>query len=970
MSLTGSKGSREDDNYEHDEQSAIEEHTGLAAPANHGISPPFHDLITNFINPLSKVTMAGGSRFSNVRIKIRRGEIIRSFIKSWRSTVGPNVYPFFRLLLPNIDRERLSYGLKETALARLLIKAIGISPNADDAKALLNFRLPGAGLKSTGDFAERCYEIIQKRESLSDFGQLSIDEVNIKLDELSQHPDSEQQLAILTYFSKRMNAEEMKWLVRIILRQLHIGLSEKSLFGFYHPDANALFNVSSSLKRVCWELCDPSVFLNQEENQISLMSCFRPQLAEYPRYSSEQISKKMNGHFFIEEKLDGERMQMHYSNYGKRLAFFSRKATEYTYLYGCATGAANGSLSRYIQGAIDSNVESCILDGEMISWDSLEERIEPFGYLKTAARADQEGGISTSYPLYRVFDVVYLNGKSIVSARLEDRRSILEEIIHPVSTHFELHPFELSTMSERIDIRLRQVIAESSEGLVIKNPDSPYVVNQRLDSWIKVKPEYMEEFGESLDVLVIGGYYGQGKRRNQISSFLCGLRTSELAFDGTPKFWSFCRVGGGFTSSEYATIRHLTDGHWQRFDRTRPLNAYFDLAGLKHDKEAPDMCINPKYSVVLEIKAASVVPASEQYRAGVTLRFPRFRRIRMDRDFMSSLSVDELTTLAEKVARESQERLFERESRRQDRRRARTKIDILDDHTPIKRRKVSESKLETKLFQGHSFILLLDRRRRIPLELEIISNGGTIVYKDAPSTSVFHYIAESNLVKVVSLKRRPDIYLVKPDWIHDCLFNRHIVPFEPRHLFYASDSIKNRAKRWVDRYGDSYVCEMQNCQELQHILQKMSTTSKINRSKIFDTLHDLELCTPSTSTMAKSFLFSGLTMYFQSPKSCYFSSLSFRIVQAKNYAKFANALIADSLDDPQISHIVVDTEVISQRNLKALCTEIASGISTKSRIKTPRIVRLDWIFKCWNASWKLIEDGELFPFSTQSSVMS
>ncbi len=67
-------------------------------------------------------------------------------------------------------------------------------------------------------------------------------------------------------------------------------------------------------------------------------------------------------------------------------------------------------------------------------------------------------------------------------------------------------------------------MAEASEGLVLKNPRSIYRLNSRNDDWMKVKPEYMTGFGESLDCIIIGGYYGSGHRGGRLSSFLCGLR--------------------------------------------------------------------------------------------------------------------------------------------------------------------------------------------------------------------------------------------------------------------------------------------------------------------------------------------------------------------------------------------------------------------------------------------------------------
>ncbi len=100
-------------------------------------------------------------------------------------------------------------------------------------------------------------------------------------------------------------------------------------------------------------------------------------------------------------------------------------------------------------------------------------------------------------------------------------------MLKDVHRRFELHHFEKATNVSAIDPALRAIVAESSEGLVLKNPLSPYRLSQRDNVWMKVKPEYMDEFGENLDCVVIGGYWGSGRRGGTLSSYLCGLRVDQ-----------------------------------------------------------------------------------------------------------------------------------------------------------------------------------------------------------------------------------------------------------------------------------------------------------------------------------------------------------------------------------------------------------------------------------------------------------
>jgi DNA ligase-4 len=275
--------------------------------------------------------------------------------------------------------------------------------------------------------------------------------------------------------------------------------------------------------------------LDDDEQGIALMSCFQPQLAQFQQKSFQVMVEKMgciekDNEFWIEEKLDGERMQMHMIEDdsvpgGKRFAFWSRKATDYTYLYGSSFEDENSALMRHIKDAFDPSLRNVILDGEMITWDPDADIMVPFGTLKTAALGQQRNPFGTGIrPLFRVFDCLYFNDNDITKYTLRDRRNALNKCITNVHRRIEIHSYDVATSVGDIEPALRKVVAEASEGLVLKNPRSRYQLNSRNDDWMKVKPEYMTEFGESLDCLVIGGYYGSGHRGGHLSSFLCGLR--------------------------------------------------------------------------------------------------------------------------------------------------------------------------------------------------------------------------------------------------------------------------------------------------------------------------------------------------------------------------------------------------------------------------------------------------------------
>ena len=649
-----------------------------------------------------------------------RRSIIQRFFSRWRNEVGNDIYPAFRLIIPEKDRDRAMYGLKEKTIGRLLVKVMKINKDSEDGYNLLNWKLPGQNATSrmAGDFAGRCYEVIMKRPMRTEIGNMTISQVNDCLDKLSSAQKEEQQVPIFEEFYSKMNADELLWLIRIILRQMKVGATEKTFFEIWHPDAESLFNVSSSLRRVCWDLPDPSIRLDGDDRGISLMQCFQPQLAQFQMHSFQKMVDRMrptedDKAFWIEEKLDGERMQLHMISDnshpgGKRFSFWSRKAKDYTYLYGNGFLDESAALTRHIKDAFHEGVRDLILDGEMITWDLEQDAVVAFGTLKTAALAEQRNPFSNTgqRPLYKVFDILYLNSEALTKYTLRDRRKALEASIKSIHRRIEVHAYSVAFTAAEIEPHLRKVVAEASEGLVLKNPRSDYRLNERNDDWMKVKPEYMTEFGESLDCIVIGGYYGSGHRGGNLSSFLCGLKVDEnhIRQGANPmKCYSFFKVGGGFMASDYATIRHQTDGKWKDWDSKRPPKEFIEIGGGELQYERPDVWIKPSESVVLSVKAASVT-ATDQFKTGFTLRFPRFKKLRQDRDWSSALSIQGFLDLKSNVEKEKSEREFRVDDGR--RKRVRTSrqksVKVAGSEEKLIRQYAEP---ETSIFEGLSFCM-------------------------------------------------------------------------------------------------------------------------------------------------------------------------------------------------------------------------------------------------------------------------
>lgn len=963
-------------------------------PHNQSKTLPFSELYLSLFNPLNenKKQPAATSGRPVPRSKLgphgqakvspheQRRHIIERFVSRWRNEVGPDFYPALRLILPDKDRDRGVYGLKENTIGKLLVKLMKIDRHSEDGYALLHWKLPGntAAARMAGDFAGRCFEVLGKRAMRAEPGDMSVGEVNVWLDRLAAASGEAEQLPIMEEFYRRMSAEEMMWLIRIILKQMKVGATERTFLDLWHPDGEALFGVSSSLRRVCWELYDPNVRLGGEETGVTLMQCFQPQLAQFQMGNAG--FKRMVEHlgvseedpeFWVEEKLDGERMQMHMVEDdgvpgGKRFCWWSRKAKDYTYLYGEGFEDDNSALTRHLKGAFAEGVRNCILDGEMITWDPDTDKIVAFGTLKTAALSEQKNPFDGKgpRPLYRVFDILYLNDQPLTRYTLWDRRRALERAVVGTPRRLEIHEYVSATSWEAVEPLLRKIVAEASEGLVLKNPRSMYRLNSRNDDWLKVKPEYMSEFGESLDCVVIGGYWGSGRRGGTLSSFLCGLRVGEnyvKAGGAKPeKCLSFFKVGGGLKAEDYAEIRHRTEGKWVDWDAARPPSQYVELGGGERlQYERPDVWIRPRDSVVIEAKAAEIVP-SDQFATGWTLRFPRFRRLRPDRAWDSALDVDGFDQLRNRVDREVKERkeMSVENRKRRPAKRARRELVIAGMDADGVSVAVGR-KEKSKVFEGMEFCVLSEslkpvKKSKAALEALIKDNGGRISQRPDTGGGMV-IVADKKVVKVASLmKEAGGVDVVRPRWVFDCLAQAkgppagYLLPFEEGHLFAATEATREAAARNADQFGDSYARDV-DVDELAEILRGMPKSEDRDGFDAGAFLDQLEEHGHASVGATKGTMWRRCRVHFALGEGV--SEL--RTLRLEHYVRFGGGeVVADADDEGTTQVVVVAADAKAQR---ALAADVRARVSSRRRV--PRIVTGKWVEDCWREGTLVDEEA-------------
>lgn len=346
----------------------------------------------------------------------------------------------------------------------------------------------------------------------------------------------------------------------------------------------------------------------------------KPQLGKITKSVEEMIQDiGTDSDICCEWKYDGQRCQVHILGNGS-VQLFSRNLEDMTSKYPDVVT----NFSR-IPGVVDA-----ILDAEIVAVDpSNHQMYLPFQLLSTRARKDVELDQITVQVRVIVFDLMFFNGTCLIEHSLRQRRHLLEQ--HFQSSHVSLPETLISSNASEVEEWLNQAVSNGCEGLMCKaldGPNSVYYPSKRSQGWSKIKKDYVEGISDTLDLVPIAAWWGNGRKAGWLSPFLLACY-----YDG--EFQSVCKVMSGFSDEEY---RSLTEFYLQ--DKTlseKP--TYYKV----DDSLRPALWLQP--CQVWEIRGAELTLSPIHQAAigfadsqrGISLRFPRFLRIRHDK------SVEEAT---------------------------------------------------------------------------------------------------------------------------------------------------------------------------------------------------------------------------------------------------------------------------------------------------------------------------------------
>ncbi|KAI0598513.1 ATP-dependent DNA ligase [Biscogniauxia sp. FL1348] len=481
---------------------------------------------------------------------------------------------------------------------------------------------------------------------------------------------------------------EAKYIIRFLEGKLRLGLAERTVLVsiaqamVFHeteqkgktPSTAEIEQGEALLKSVyselpSWDVIIPAMIKNgimnlKETCKLRPGVPLKPMLAKPTKAITEVLDRFENQTFTCEYKYDGERAQIHYVAKDRSEDYIEA-------LPGATTEAAKGVASIFSRNSEDlskkypdilaklhtwvkDDTKSFVLDCETVAWDVTEKKVLPFQQLMTRKKKDVKVEDVKVKVCVFAFDLLFFNGEAIVGKSLRERRELLHEAFSPVEGEFAFATHMNGQELEEIQAFLDESVKASCEGLMVKMLDgaeSGYEPSKRSRNWLKIKKDYLSGVGDSLDLVVLGAYYGKGKRTSVYGAFL--LACYNAASD---TYETVCNIGTGFSEQV------LEELHAQLsaivIDQPKPFYAH--STGNQHQ---PDVWFEPRY--VWEVRTADLT-LSPRYKAackegidpagekGISLRFPRFIKVRDDKkpdEATASRQVAEMYRKQESVAK-------------------------------------------------------------------------------------------------------------------------------------------------------------------------------------------------------------------------------------------------------------------------------------------------------------------------------
>ncbi len=574
-------------------------------------------------------------KMENTTKRIELTNILVELLKKTPKKIIPNiVYLLQGIIRPNFEGVEL--GIAE----KLAIRAISKSSGLPIKKIEDDYR-------KVGDLGLTASNILKlKTQTTFTVEKITLERVYETLFKIAKLEGKGSQDLKMKYISSLLNDAtplEAKFVLKILLGTLRLGVAENTVMdalaiAFTGKKENReqienAYNVSSDLGKVS-QIVATNGIDGLKKFKISLFNPIRPMLADRVKSEKEAI-KKMPEQFSAEYKLDGERVQIH--KQVNKIILFSRRLENITQYYPDIVENIGKSL----------NVHEGVFEAEIVPINENTGEFLPFQELMHRRRKYKLEQAISQYPItVNFFDVLYFDKKNCLNLEYSERRKILEKLVKE-DDFAKLVPMLFVKNENEIEEFLENSINAGCEGLMLKTPSAPYRAGTRGSNWLKLKREYRNELGDSLDLIVIGAYFGRGRRTGLYGTLLLGTYNPEK-----DNFPSICKVGTGFTDESLDQLYQILSSNVTLKKNSRIVS-----------KMDADIWFEPK--LVLEIVASEITLSpihktgldSIRKDSGFALRFPKFTgKIRYEKAVEDASTVEEVLTLYKKQSKINQEK--------------------------------------------------------------------------------------------------------------------------------------------------------------------------------------------------------------------------------------------------------------------------------------------------------------------------
>lgn len=523
--------------------------------------------------------------------------------------------------------------------------------------------------QDTGDIGDAIYEVsdklVKRRKSRS------IEEVYEILWEIVNTSGSgsvERKGNLILKFLTSTSDIEAKYFVRIVCGQLRLGLHSKTMMDVFSYTVTGDKELSDKFNRVYGASADIGFVaskldefkkenVEKELKDIKVNPGFPVLSRLVERVGSfEEVKERLGDEFLVQGKFDGLRLQIH--KYTQD-SITSRKVIWRDYLHSKEQGLnlfgsetndgvevklytrnledVTDMFPEVVEDAKEINIDSFILDSEVLGWDYSKDTFLSYQTTMQRKRKYEVGSVREKIPVKAMlFDLLYINGEDITQKNTVERVNLLEQKFKGVDNSLRVaDTLRISSVNDLKNV-FDEYVEMGLEGLIVKQFEGGYKAGKRNFEWIKLKKSMDRGLVDTVDMVVVGYYYGSGRRAELGIGALLGAVYNEKE----NRYDAICKVGTGISDDLFKEILEELKG-------IEVLKKTKDVAVT--DTLEPDVWVKPKFVITVDADEVTrdISKDKEGVGSGLSLRFPRLVEWDREKALEEITTVDELTTIFE-----------------------------------------------------------------------------------------------------------------------------------------------------------------------------------------------------------------------------------------------------------------------------------------------------------------------------------